>query len=496
MASLSKIVGQIILPKGKGKQGGQASPPGFNPQRSLMTSSTYRQHLIDLYNSRTANDSRTLLNDLVNHDPDVSAAVHAYLTTAQAAEMVIYAYDANNQIDAAGIEQANAIISAMTTINDYSLGFSAKRTLHDVINSLRYMMLLRGSVGVELVLNKQLAPDELRLIDTATLRWQQAKPGVLKPEQKVPGNSEWVSLDVPTFFYGSYHQNPTDMYSYSPFVSALNTIAARTEVINELYRIMKIVGYPRLDVTVMEDVLLANAPPSIRQDPDQVRAFVRSELSNIRGTISGLEADQALVHSNAFEAKVINDKNPSAGLQIQSVIDVLDSQNQAALKVMPAVIGKASNATTASTEARLFALSADALNRATAGPLSAALTFGARMAGYQGRIEVKFRPVELRPTLELEPQLTMRAARLKDDLSLGIITDAEYHMSLYDRPPPAGAPQLSGTGFLNAAEPGASVDTQNISPNGDSLGRGLAPKGSKSAKSNGVAPKKKPVASG
>ena len=486
MATLAKTIGQIILPKGKGKQGGAASPPGFNPQRALMTASTYRQHLVDLYNSRTANDSRTLLNDLVNHDPDVSAAIHAYLTTAQAAEMVVYAYDANNQIDGAGIEQAHQMLAAMTTVNDYTQGFSIKRPLHDVVNNLRYMMLLRGSVGVELVLNKQYIPDELRLVDTSTLRWNQPKPGIFKPEQKVPGNSDWVSLDVPTFFYGSYHQNPTDIYSYSPFVSALNTIAARTEVINELYRIMKIVGYPRLDVTVLEDVLTANAPPAMRQDAEQVRAFVRSELASVRSAISGLEPDQAFVHSNAYEAKIINDKNPSAGLQIQSVIDVLDSQNQAALKVMPAVIGKSSNATTASTEARLFALSADALNRAVAGPLSSALSLGARLTGYQGRVEVKFRSVELRPVLELEPQLTMRAARLKDDLSLGVITDAEYHMEMYGRPAPQGAPALSGTGFLNPAQPGASVDTQNISPNGDSLGRGLAAPGSKSAKSNGV----------
>lgn len=490
MATVAKTLGQILLPKGKGKQGGAASPPGYNPQRALMTAPTYRQHLVDLYNSRTANDSRTLLNDLVNHDPDVSAAVHAYLTTAQAADMVIYAFDANNQIDAAGIEQAHAIMAAITTVSDYTLGFSIKPSASDLINNLRYMMLLRGSVGLELILNKQFVPDELRLVDTATLRWQQAKPGVSKPEQRVPGNNEWVSLDVPTFFYGSYNQNPTDLYSYSPFVSALNTIAARTEVINELYRIMKIVGYPRLDVTVLEEVLTANAPPAMRHNPDEMRSFVQGELGRVRAAISGLQPDQAFVHSNAYEAKIINEKNPSAGLQIQGVIDVLDSQNQAALKVMPAVIGKSSNATTASTEARLFALSADGLNRSVAGPLSASLTMATRLAGYAGRIEVRFRPVELRPTIELEPQLTMKAARLKDDLSLGVISDAEYSMEMYGRPPAAGAPQLSGTGFLNAAEPGASVDTQNVSPNNDSLGRGLAPKGSKSAKSNGVAPKK------
>lgn len=487
MAGLASAIGQILLPKGKGKKEGTSAPPGFNANRALMTSPNYRHHLIDLYNSRTANDSRTLLNDLVNHDPDVSAAIHAYLTTAAAAEMVIYAFDQNGQIDSTGIALGHQIVAAMTTVNDYTQGYSSKQTLSGLMESLRYMMLLRGSTGLELILNKQYAPEELRLVDSATLRWNQEKPGVYKPEQRVPGNNDWVSLDVPTFFYGAYHQNPTDMYTYSPFVSALNTIAARTEVINELYKIMKVVGYPRLDVEVLEDVLLANAPPAMRTDPEKLRAFVRSELASVRGALSNLQAEDAFVHSNAVKAQIINDKNPGAGMQIQQIIDVLDSQNQAALKVMPAVIGKSSNATTASTEARLFSLSADALNRAVASPASRALTLAARLTGYQGRVEVRFSPIELRPKLELEPQLVTKAARLRDELSLGTISDAEYHMEMFGRPAPAGAPTLAGTGFNEKTTASAQVNTDNISSNDDSLGRSVTPNGSKVAKSKAVA---------
>jgi hypothetical protein len=57
------------------------------------------------------------------------------------------------------------------------------------------------------------------------------------------------------------------------------------------------------------------------------------------------------------------------------------------------------------------------------------------MAGYQGRIVARFNPVELRPDLELEPQKVMKSARLKQDLSAGLITDLEYHMEMYGRPP-------------------------------------------------------------
>jgi hypothetical protein len=110
---------------------------------------------------------------------------------------------------------------------------------------------------------------------------------------------------------------------------------------------------------------------------------------------------------------MVNDSRPSTSLPIAGVIDVLDAMNLAALKTMPAVIGKSNNGQVASTEARLFALNCDALNRVVADVWSQILTLAARLAGFQGRVEFEFDPVELRPVLELEPQKTMKQSRLR-----------------------------------------------------------------------------------
>lgn len=484
MAGFIDGLTQVILPKGRGKRGGVGYTPGFRETQPLMTVPTYRQHLSDLFNTRTANDSRTLLNDLFNHDPDVSAAVNAYLSIAESAEMVIYAYNEDGAVDPEGIKMARKLFDHLTTTSDYTVGYSSKPSRQKLINAHRYMLLLRGSTAAELVLDKAYVPNEIRLVDMKDVQWRQPKPGIMEPFQKPTGTNQEIDLNVPTFFVEDYHQNPVDVYSYSTFVSSINTIAARTEVINELYRIMKIVGYPRLDVEVLEDILTQNAPIAFRSDPSKIRDHVNSEITKIQTAMANLAADQTLVHSSAVKTRVLNDKNPGAGMQIQAVIDVLDGQNQAALKVMPAVVGKNNNATTASVEARLFAMSADALNQTVAALFSKLLSFGVRLAGYPGRIEVRFLPIELRPTLELEPQLTMRGARLRQELSLGLITDIEYHMQMFGRPPPEGAPQLSGTNFLTPNANEAQVDPGDVSPNGDSLGRDLAPPGGRSARSN------------
>jgi hypothetical protein len=182
------------------------------------------------------------------------------------------------------------------------------------------------------------------------------------------------------------------------------------------------------------------------------------------------------------EVKMVNDKNPGAAINMKEVVETLDAQNQAALKTMPSVVGKGTNANVASTETRLFAMNCDSLNGSIAAPLSEAFTLAARIAGYQGRLEVYFPPVELRPVMELEPHLTMKSSRLKQDLSLGLITDVEYHMAMYNRPPGAGVPQLAGTGFLEQQVAG--VDASQVSPNSDPNGAGLTSPGSQNADSN------------
>lgn len=479
---------KLVLPKGKVK-GARSLTPTYNPSNPILRSPAYREHLVDIYNSRLSNDSRELLKQAVSHDPDVSAAVHSYLTIAGSADLVIYGFDENGVMDVEGIELGRQLLRQLTTTTDYSIGFSSKRSLDALTTDLRYWMLLRGMTAGELVYDKAMQPSEIRLVDPSSLEWREKQPGVYSPFQKAGGaGSKDIDLNIPTFFTSRYHQNPADVYTFSPFVSAINTIAARQEVINELYRIMKVVGYPRLDVEVLEDVLTNSAPVTIRQDPAKLRGHVQEEIARISADIRNIRGDQALVHSNAVKAKVINDKNPGAGMQIQQVIDVLDAQNQSALKVMPAVIGKADGGMVAGTEARLFALGADSLNRSAADLLTQQLTLAARLAGYAGRVVARFREVELRPVLELEPQKVMKSSRLKQDLSAGLITDLEYHMEMYGRPPPPGSPQLSGTNFLTPNAAAAEVDVESISPNQDTNGRSLAPEGGKSARSKGTAP--------
>lgn len=486
--SIAKTLGAIILPRGRINPAGTANTPTFSPTQSanVLTAPTYRDHTTDLVNTRTTRTSKDIIQDLMQLDPDVSAATGAYLTVADT-PYIYTVHDAEGNIDREGWKTVAKLITNIETQSDYTLGFQLKRSLYTIAEELRYMTLARGGIASELVMDKFLLPTEVRVVDLGNIEWYEPKPGQYKPKQKVEGNDKGIDLDVPTFFVSFFRRDPTKIYTNSTFVSAINTIAARQLVINELFRIMTITGYPRIHVEVLEEVLLKNAPADIRADKVKQQQYVQETLTTVANSFGTLRSDQPFATTDSISVKMVNEKAAGAALDISHIINVLNAQNQAALKVVATIIGRGeSGVNTASVEARIFSMNADDLNDPIAEMFSNMFTLALRLQGSASRVTFKFLPAELRPDTELEPQLTLRQDRILTALSHGLITDEEAHLWLFNRLPPEGAPVLSGTGFYTTK-----TNAADISSNSDPLGRSLSAPGSKAAKSNDVGNSKK-----
>lgn len=327
----------------------------------------------------------------------------------------------------------------------------------------------------ELIINKEFFPTDIRIIDLAKIEWMEPKPGQYYPIQKAQGGKD-IDLNQPTVFVSWFRRDPTNIYSSSPFVAAINTIAARQQVINDLYRIMQVTGYPRMDATVVEEAVIKTMPPAVLADPAKKQEWMSNILGNLTGTLSRLRADQAFVHTDSVKTEMMNERSSGMTLNIDSIIQTLNAQNQAGLKTMATIIGRGeSGVNTASVEARIFSLNAQEINEPVAEFLSQVMTLALRLNGSQSYVECRFAEVEMRSESELATNHLVKSQRLKEDLSLGLISDEEYHLWMYNRLPPKGAPVLSGTGFNS---PQAGVDATALSPNGDPVGRAATPQGS------------------
>lgn len=453
-----------------------------NSQDGKIAVPAFNQHTQDIFETRSANDSRTLMADMFVHDSDVSSAVNGYLTLANTDLMIWVTDPSTGDIDRDLTLQLQAMITALTEPFDYSRGFQLKPDLLTISEEMRYMCLLRGGIGTELVFDKQLVPDRLENVDMATVKWIEKNPGEYKPFQTDAATNKDISLDIPTFWVAFHRRDPTKIYQTGNFVAAINSIAARQLVINELYSIMRMTGYSRMTVAVTEEIILKNAPVQLRTDPVKLREYLNGRLQAIATSLQNLKSGAPFIHWDSVKPEILNDRNAGATMDIRPVIEVLNQQQQAALKTMPTVLGRGQNAQVAGVEARYGAMCADELNKPVGMNLRRAFQFLLNVNGIAGIVHCRFVPAELRPDLELEPQRVMKSARLKDDLSLGLIDDQEYHMQMYGRPAPANSPTLSGTGFMSA---GPEADTSAISPNADPMGQSITPVGAKSARSNG-----------
>lgn len=474
---------KVLLPSRKANPAGTVVTPTFNAGATgaILAIPQYREHLTDIFTNRSSLDSRALLQNLFITDPDVSASVNAFLTVADT-RPVFVVRDALGVIDRPGQQTLMQLITALTTRMDYSKGFKIVQSLTAICEACRYMLLLRGAIGGELVISKALLPAEIRLADMGKVEWFEIAPAQFVPQQRSL-TGEIISLDIPTFFANWFRKDPTKIYTYSPFVSAINTIAARQQVVNDLYRIMQLTGYPRMSLQVLEEVLIKNAPPGSIDTPEARKNYISAQLTTIKSSVANIRADQAFIHTDSVVPGMLNEKSPAMSVDVSSVITVLNSQNQAGLRTMATIIGRGeSGVNTASVEARIFSLNAQALNEPIADFLSQIFTFALRLSGSESHVECYFEPVEMRSQTELETQMLVRSQRLKSDLSLGLITDDEYHLWMYGRLGADGAPVLSGTNF-DTAKP--AVDTTAITPNSDPLGHSIAaPGGNAGARDN------------
>jgi hypothetical protein len=477
-----------LLPK-KQPAGGASRTPTFQPYAPnyMLSMPTYLEHLQDVAQEREQTDSKQLIKDLLKQDPDMSAALHAYLTLADT-KMITTAVDLKGNIDPKATKQVHQIITTITRQVDYTKGFTLKENLDQTNANMRYMLLMRGGIPTEMVLDKG-KPSALRLIDSASLRWFEPTPGEYKPGQLVMGEPLPRVLDYPTFRVSFYRRDPTAIYTMSDFVSAINTVVSRQAVINDLYRIMRLTGFPRMDIKILETVIRENAPLAIRSDQAQLNAYVTQQIAGAASMFQNVRVDQALTHTDAVDVKILNERGSGIAIDITPVIDTLNAQNQAALKTMSTVIGRGeSGANTGSVEARMAALYADQLNKPIAETWGGHLSWAMHQEGFQGWVNCSFRPAELRPLTELEPQLLLKSQRLRQDLSDGIITDTEYTLEMYSRLPDDDAPKLSGTKFMSANNSPDGENAQDaasdVSANSDPLGRSVSPDRTKMNKAN------------
>lgn len=412
----------------------------------------------------------TLLRHLSRVEGSFGATVNHFVEVAYTSYKVRAFSAQTHRFDPDGTRLAMSIISNLDTPTEYD-GTTKKKSFDEVIKLALKEALLSGLVSGELVLNKQRLPDSIQLVNGESLLWKDDGEGGAYPAQQVTGETDPVSLDIPTFFYSHLNPDPDTITPRSVMEACIGMLVYFQEFLEDIQKSVRQAGHNRLKFTLDADKVKKMAPREILQDAVKLKAFYESVRDAFQQQLETLNPEDGIVMYDFVEADVLQSGTGSK-LDYSPLLNTIIGQYSTAMKTPPSVLGlrlTGGSQQMGSVETLMFLKTAKTLHTPVETFFSRLLTLACRLYGADVYIWFSMDPLDLRPERELEAFNTMKESRLLDRLSLGLITDEEAALELGCFPLPEGYKPLSGTMFRHQNK------NYETHPGDTPMGRALQP---------------------
>lgn len=393
----------------------------------------------------------TAIRILTRVNGTFSAALNSYLQLAMSSGYKVTGYAAGtHQFDPQATLAAMSVVASLDTLYDYTVGYSSKQSMDGLLETLVKEVLQTGACMNELVLNKFRLPEQIVPIPITTIEWVTKSDGTRYPRQIPPGGGDKIPLDIPTVMYAASGQQSTSIFPRSMFESALNMLFLHEELLEDIFRVIRRTGHSRMVVKIVQESVQKMATPDVQTDPVKMGAFFEEVRTQIEKTLSNLNPEDAVVLYDSAEIDSLSVAGDKA--DYTAILDTMNGLLASSLKTMPSMLGMriTGSQSLSNTESLTFLKMVAGVRTPVETIMSRAMTLAVRLtAGVDSYVKFKFNSVELRPEAELSAHRAVVQQDIMRKLSLGYITDDEaaHLLDMFPRAP--GAPNLSGTGFMD-----------------------------------------------
>jgi hypothetical protein len=418
-----------------------------------------------------------LLELLVNVSPDISRALWDFLRFC----------NPGFEADALAPGPAESIDTrAQAALDGFLASLKARHgSLDIVINRLFIAAFMRGAFLGELVLDQSgRLPLDIATPDPKWVQFEHRKDPTLG-EVYVPfywrgGKREY--LDVETVRYLPVDPVPGSPFGRSLAAPALFTAIFALGLMHDLRRVVSQQGYPRLDVSILSDVLQKIIPGEALADPVELKRWVDAAIADVQTAYDALQPDDAYIHLDTVQVnRPVGTVDSSSLGAVDGLLRALERQVVRALKTNPLLFGldQTTNEAQANRQWETHVAGIKAIQHLGESLLEHLLTIALRVQGYQST--VRFRFAELRASeLLRDAQVTamnLKNARAAYDNGL-VDQDGQAKMALGLDKADQPAPRV-----VQAADPAGGADPMDDNPDPGSMRaciqyvRGVEPSG-------------------
>jgi hypothetical protein len=154
-------------------------------------------------------------------------------------------------------------------------------------------------------------------------------------------DNTFFELNSNQVFYTPLDPDVDDPYGRPPLLPALSAVIAKSQMVNDLRAVAHNQGYPRLNVAIKWDAIMAAAPPSLREPGREAefKDWTESVLSTVVSDYESLNVDDTFVHYDWVEIHMVGGAAGVGAFDFKGLEAILTRSVNSALKTLPILLG-------------------------------------------------------------------------------------------------------------------------------------------------------------
>ncbi len=373
-----------------------------------------------------------LIELLVNLSPEISRAVFDHIRMFNPGHELNGFRPGTEEEDPAGQAALDAI---MATLRELYISEDV------VINRLILAGFIRGAYFSEIVLDDAgRMPIDLATPDPWSARFRKVddpqRGTIYKLGQWQQGG--WVEIGSPTVAYIPIDPLPDSPYGRSLVAPALFTAIFLIGLLHDLRRVIAQQGYPRNDIAIDLEALREAMAVNLRDDPEEIKEWVDSVITEVEQVYEALDPDDAWVHTSVVTLnRPVGTLNSDSLGELGTILSELTRMATRALKTMALlmVMDENSSETHANRQWEIHTAGIKAMQHLLEAMLEKLFTVALQAQGIQA--DVRFRFAELRAS-ELLRDAQAEAMQLANILTkedAGFVSHEEAGIEATGHPP-------------------------------------------------------------